>query len=294
LIEITNLTKCFGSFKALDKVSLSIADGESVCLLGENGAGKSTLIKCVLGMLEYSGEIKLNKNILNADSTEHRFDIGYIPQKSAFYDMRVDDVMSFFAVLRKADNKRIQESIEFTGLSEHTKKLTSELSGGLQQRLSFAVALLTDPPVFILDEPTSNLDASARLDMLKLVRNLNEAGKTILFSSHRMDEVEYLAQRIYILKAGKIVRQSERNRLGDDLGLFTKIILNINPELISQTEKLLNENGFTNISKNGAGLYINITDSEKIPALKKILDSNIKPQDIHIETPSMDEIIRSL
>lgn len=294
MIEITNLTKCFGSFKAIDNVSLSISDGESLCLLGENGAGKSTLIKCILGMLEYSGEIRLNNKILNADSTEHRFDIGYIPQKPAFYDMRIDDVMSFFAVLRKADNKRIEESIEFTGLAEHTKKLTSELSGGLQQRLSFAVALLTDPPVFILDEPTSNLDASARLDMLKLVKNLNEAGKTILFSSHRMDEVEYLARRVYILKSGKIVRQSERNRLGEDLGLFTKIILNIKPELIYQTEKLLNENGFTNISRNGAGLYINITDGEKISALKKILDSNIKPQDIHIETPSMDEIIRSL
>ncbi|NIP37604.1 MAG: ABC transporter ATP-binding protein [Candidatus Dadabacteria bacterium] len=294
MIEITDVTKKFGSFKALDGVSLHIGRAESVCLLGENGAGKSTLIKCILGMLEYSGQIKLNNKLLYPGSTDHKFDIGYIPQQPVFYDMKVDEVMSFFAVLRKADSAKINKSIEFTGLSDHTNKLTSELSGGLKQRLSFAVALLTDPPVLILDEPTSNLDASARLDLLKIVKTLNECGKTVLFSSHRMDEVEYLAERVYVLKAAKIVKESTQKQLADNLGLKTKIVLNIKPDLLSSTEKLLSAKGLTSISRNGAGLYVNIEKGEKLTALKIILENNIAADDISIETPSMDEIIRSL
>ncbi|NIP29788.1 MAG: ATP-binding cassette domain-containing protein [Candidatus Dadabacteria bacterium] len=294
MIEITNLTKKFGNFKALDDVTLNISSGESVCLLGENGAGKSTLIKCILGMLDYSGEIKLNGMLLNPSSTNHKFDIGYIPQQPVFYDMKVDELMSFFAVLRQADITKVEESIEFTGLSDHTNKLTSELSGGLQQRLSFAVALITDPPILILDEPTSNLDASARLDMLKLVKSLNQSGKTVLFSSHRMDEVEYLAGRVYILKSGKIVKESIQKQLTKNLGLKTKIVLNVHSDLISNTVQLLKANGLNNVSRNGAFLYVNIDGDMKLKALKIILENNIAADDIRIETPSMDEIIRSL
>ena len=293
MIEVTELTKLFGNFKALDCISLSIADGESVCLLGENGAGKSTLIKCILGMLEYSGQIKLNSLIIEPGATEHRFDIGYIPQEPIFYDMKVDELISFFGVLRRVDKEKINESLEIAGLLEHSSKHTSELSGGLKQRLSFAIALISDPPILILDEPTSNLDASARLDLLELVKKLKETGKTVLFSSHRMDEVEFLADRVYVLKKGRIIKESAENRLTQELGLKTKIIVNVNKADTQKTIDILKNCGFNLISQNGAGILVSIDDDEKAGALKKILNSGIAVNDIAIEAPSMDEIMRS-
>ena len=293
MIEITNLTKLFGNFKALDCVSLSIADGESVCLLGENGAGKSTLIKCILGMLEYTGQIKLNNLLIDTDSSLHKFDIGYIPQEPIFYDMKVDELISFFGILRRVDKEKINESLEIAGLHEHRDKHTSELSGGLKQRLSFAIALISDPPVLILDEPTSNLDASARLDLLELVKKLKETGKTVLFSSHRLDEVEFLADRVYVLKKGRIIKESAENELTQQLGLKTKIIVNVNKADTRKTMDILKSCGFNLISQNGAGILVSIDDGEKAGALKKILNSGIAVPDINIEAPSMYEIRRS-
>jgi ABC-type multidrug transport system ATPase subunit len=294
LIEIINLTKNYGIFKALDSVSLKIDTGESVCLLGENGAGKSTLIKCILGMLEYSGDIKINNYRIEADSVKHKFDIGYIPQEPIFYDMKVDELISFFGILRDANKNKIEESLEITGLIEHRDKHTSELSGGLKQRLSFAIALISGPPVLILDEPTSNLDASARLDLMKLVKELKVMGKTVLFSSHRLDEVEFLADRVYLLKNGRVIHESSEKDLINRLGLKSKIILSVEKSDSQLAVETLKSCGFTLLTQNGFGISFNIDNSEKLSVLKQILDSKIKLNDLTIETPTMDEIIRSL
>lgn len=294
MIEIINLTKNYGSFKALDNVSLKIDTGESVCLLGENGAGKSTLIKCILGMLEFTGTIKINTNIINTALVSHKLDIGYIPQEPVFYDMKVNELLSFFATLRKSDRNRIDDSLNITGLTEHMNKRTSELSGGLKQRLSFAIALLSDPPVLILDEPTSNLDAYARLDLMKLVKELKVMGKTVLFSSHRLDEVELLADRVYILKKGKVINESTEKNLIDNLGLKTKIILLVDNSKNEAAVRILKSIGINTISQNGAGISINVENSSKLRVMKQILGSQIELIDLRVEAPTMDEIIRSL
>ncbi len=294
MIEIIDLTKKYGNFKALDNVSLKIDTGQSVCLLGENGAGKSTLIKCTLGMLEFTGAIKINNKIIDTDTVRHKLDIGYIPQEPVFYDMKVDELLSFFAVLRKSNKSRIDDSLNITGLTEHMNKRTSELSGGLKQRLSFAIALLSDPPVLILDEPTSNLDAYARLDLLKLVKKLKQMGKTVLFSSHRLDEVELLADRVYILKKGKVINESTERNLIDNLGLKTKIILSVDNRNSLTAIETLKHIGIEAISQNGTGISINVESSTKLHVMKKILESGIELNDLRVEAPTMDEIIRSL
>lgn len=294
MIEIIDLTKNYGGFKALDCVSLRIDTGESVCLLGENGAGKSTLIKCILGMLEFTGAIKINNKIIDTETVNHKLDIGYIPQEPVFYDMKVDELLSFFAVLRKSDKSRIDDSLNITGLNEHMNKRTSELSGGLKQRLSFAIALLSDPPVLMLDEPTSNLDAHARLDLLNLVKKLKLMGKTVLFSSHRLDEVEFLADRVYILRKGKVINESTEKNLIENLGLKTKIILSVENQNSKITLDILKSLGITAISQNGTGISIDVENSKKLHVMKKILESTIELIDLRVETPTMDEIIRSL
>ncbi len=294
MIEINKLTKKFGQFIALDSISVKITEGESVCLLGENGAGKSTLIKCILGMLDYSGEIYVNNEEIKVDTKKHKFNIGYIPQEPVFYDMTIKDIISFFGILRNASKEKIKESIEITGLQEHENKLTSELSGGLKQRLSFAIALISDPSILILDEPTSNLDASARLDLINLVKRLKETGKTVLFSSHRLDEVDFLADRVYVLKRGKVVYEGLKENLINKLGLKTKIILSVDKSITDSALNTLRSNGFEIFSQNGYGLSVQINNNEKLQALRKILDSDIKFNDLSIETPSMEEIISSL
>ena len=208
--------------------------------------------------------------------------------------MRVDEIISFFGILRKADQKRINDCLEISGLTEHKNKNTSELSGGLKQRLSFAIALISDPPVLILDEPTSNLDASARLDLMQFVKKLKETGKTVLFSSHRLDEVEFLADRVYILKKGKIINESSEKNLISKLGLKTKIIVSVDKAHVQHTIDTLKNYGFNFLSQNGTGISVHIDINEKLIAIKKILDSDIKLDDLRIETPTMDEIIRSL
>ena len=294
MIEIIKLTKNYGSFKALDNVSMKIDSGESVCLLGENGAGKSTLIKCILGMLEFSGCIKINGNTIDADSVNHKFEIGYIPQEPVFYDVKVDELLSFFAVLRKADRQKIEESLSITGLADHANKKTSELSGGLRQRLSFAIALLSDPSFLILDEPTSNLDAHARLELMNLVGKLKQMGKTVLFSSHRLDEVELLADRVYILKKGSLIIDSIEKNLTDTLGLKTRILLSVDSSFTQLTVDALKSMGIYPVSQNGRGITIYVDNSRKLEMIKQILDSEIKLNDLSVETPTMDEIIRSL
>jgi ABC-type multidrug transport system ATPase subunit len=132
--------------------------------------------------------------------------VGYVPQEMAFYDERVRATLSFYAQLKQVPEARVDELIDRLGLAGHAQALVSALSGGLKQRLALAVALLADPPVLLLDEPTANLDAAAQQDYLRLLADLRtHEGKTILFASHRLEEVEALANRVLLLEQGQLV-----------------------------------------------------------------------------------------
>ena len=291
MIEVSELTKAFGDTIAVNRVSFIVEKGESVALLGPNGAGKSTLIRCILGILNFSGEIKLNGLNIKKHKKESKNLIGYIPQEPAFYDMTALEILSFFASIRKADREGIERTLDVVGLREHITKNTSALSGGMRQRLSFAIALLSDSPILILDEPTSNLDARGRTEFLKLVKQSKDGGKTVLFSSHRLEEVEFLADRVFVMKSGRLVLESSPRNLSDALGLKTKLYLTIPQPGIKNAITLLEQEGFSDISLNGTRLSINITNSEKTPLIKKLLVSGINIEDFYIEEPSLEDIM---
>lgn len=207
MIQTSHLTKKFGRFLALDDVSLQVGEGEVVALWGPNGAGKSTLVRCLLGLLPFSGAATIAGVDVHKHGKAARRLIGYVPQEPALFDdLRVDEAALFFGRLKRASAEEVRRMLVEVHLVPHAKKRVRELSGGLKQRLSLGLARLTDPPVILMDEPTASLDAETRAELLGDVARLRERGKTVLLISHRPEEVQQLADRIITLEAGRIVR----------------------------------------------------------------------------------------
>jgi ABC-type multidrug transport system ATPase subunit len=291
MIEVREVTKCFGNIKAVDYVSFSINRGEAVALLGPNGAGKSTLIKCVLGLLDFTGEITLNGLNIKNNTKEAKDLIGYVPQEPKFYDMSALEILSFFGAIRRVNKGRVEEVLDLVGLKEHVLKPTSALSGGMRQRLSFAIALLSNPPILILDEPTSNLDAYGRADFLKLIKELKKNGKTVLFSSHRLDEVDFLADTVLVMKSGRLVLESPPSRLGELLGLKMKLYIKVPSPSLKVALEILNKNGFKETGLNGNRIFMQVTSNERILPVRTLLLAEVPVDDFNIEEPSMEMIM---
>jgi ABC-type multidrug transport system ATPase subunit/ABC-type transport system involved in multi-copper enzyme maturation permease subunit len=206
MIEIHEVSKFYGSVAALRDVSLSVAPGELVLLLGANGAGKSTLVRSVLGILPYHGEIRVAGMDPLVDGKRVRGRIGYMAQGGGLHgDLTVAETIDFYSALRGVDGARGHELLAGVGLSGALEARVAELSGGMLQRLSFALACLSDPPVLLLDEPTASLDAASRLAVGERLRRLADDGKAILLSTHVETQLEGFADRAVTLEAGRIV-----------------------------------------------------------------------------------------
>lgn len=235
-ISVQHVTKRFGSHVILKDLSFEIPAGESLALWGPNGAGKTTLIKSILGVHNFDGSITLAGQDVRRQGRAVRQSIGYVPQELAFVDLSARAALTFYARLKRVDAQRVEDLLQQVGLSEHADKLLGALSGGMKQRLALAAALLADPPVLILDEPTANLDAAARADFIQLVSELRTTGKTIVFSSHRLDEVEALADRVLVLKDGSAQGVFTINELLQHLG--EPITLRVQVEAVRLNEAL--------------------------------------------------------
>lgn len=207
MIEMRNITKRFGRFVAVDNVSLDISSGESVALWGPNGAGKSTLIRCLLGLLPFKGDASVGGLSVRRYGKAARRLMGYLPQEPALFDdLRVVEVTMLFARLKRASINEARRMLGDIGLDQHARKRVRQLSGGMKQRLALGLALLNDPPAIVLDEPTSHLDESGRMELLDDIDRLRRVGKTILLISHRPEEVKQIADRVVTLESGRIVR----------------------------------------------------------------------------------------
>ena len=208
MIEIKNITKLYGEQKALDDVSFSVAKGEIVGLLGPNGAGKSTLMKIITCYLPPTdGEVTVDGHSIYDDSLAVRRQIGYLPEHNPLYlDMYVREYLRFAAGLSgvKDKNRRADEMIELTGLGPEAGKRIAQLSKGYRQRVGLAQALIHDPQVLILDEPTTGLDPNQLEFIRSVIRNVGKQ-KAVLLSTHIMQEVEAMCSRAIIIDHGHIV-----------------------------------------------------------------------------------------
>lgn len=219
VLEIHHLTKKFGDFVAVDNISLSIEEGEIFGLLGANGAGKSTTIHMISSLLRSNeGEILiLGKNI-----AKHRkfakMNIGIVPQDLAIYeDLTAYENVKFFAGLyglRGAQlRNRVEEALQFVGLSDKHKSFPKNFSGGMKRRLNIACAIAHRPKLIIMDEPTVGIDPHSRNYILESVKKLNAMGCTIIYTSHYMEEVEEICTRIAIVDHGKIIAEGTKEQL---------------------------------------------------------------------------------
>ena len=217
-IQVKEVSKFYGKQKALDNLSFEISDAEVVGFLGPNGAGKSTMMKIITGFLpQSSGDVFVNGLNVMEHSLEVRKQIGYLPEHNPLYlDMYVKEYLEYVAGIYKlGENKRqrVNEMVELTGLGLEQKKKIGALSKGYRQRVGLAQALIHDPKVLILDEPTTGLDPNQLIEVRQLIQNIGKE-KTVMLSTHIMQEVEAICDRVLIINKGQLVAdQAPKNML---------------------------------------------------------------------------------
>lgn len=213
-IEVKNISKSYGNQKALDNISFSIKKGEIVGFLGPNGAGKSTLMKILTTYLSADeGTALVNEQDVNHQPKAVQLSIGYLPEHNPLYlDLYIREYLAFNADVYKVAKSRIEDVIQLTGLNTESHKKISQLSKGYRQRVGLANALLHNPDVLILDEPTTGLDPNQLLEIRNLIKNAGK-NKTVFLSTHIMQEVEAICDRVIIINKGKIVADKKLDHL---------------------------------------------------------------------------------
>ena len=213
-IAIQNISKSYGTQKALDSISFSINKGEIVGFLGPNGAGKSTLMKILTTYLTADeGSAKVNGFDVSSQQKEVQLSIGYLPEHNPLYlDLYVREYLAFNADVYKVAKFRIEEVIQLTGLTSESHKKIGQLSKGYRQRVGLANALLHNPDVLILDEPTTGLDPNQLVEIRNVIKNAGK-DKTVFLSTHIMQEVEAICDRVIIIDKGKIVADKQLEKL---------------------------------------------------------------------------------
>lgn len=216
-IEVVGVTKLYGNQKALDNISFKVNKPEIVGFLGPNGAGKSTMMKILTTYIHANeGTAKINGYDVNNNVKQVQQSVGYLPEHNPLYlDMYVKEYLNFNASIYKIDKTRINEVIEQTGLTMESHKKIIQLSKGYRQRVGLANALLHNPDVLILDEPTTGLDPNQLIDIRNLIKSIGKT-KTVFLSTHIMQEVEAICDRVIIINEGKIVADKKLQELRDE------------------------------------------------------------------------------
>ena len=216
-IEVQNVSKSYGNQKALDQVSFSVKKGEIVGFLGPNGAGKSTLMKILTTFISADeGTASVNGNNVTKNPKLVQQSVGYLPEHNPLYlDLYVREYLAFNADVYKIEKSRIEEVIEITGLTSESHKKIGQLSKGYRQRVGLATALLHNPAVLILDEPTTGLDPNQLVEIRNVIKNVGK-DKTVFLSTHIMQEVEAICDRVIIIDKGKIVTDKQLTKLVSD------------------------------------------------------------------------------
>ena len=204
-LQISNLTKTFGTITAVDKLDLKAHPGSVIALLGPNGAGKSTLMNMIAGYLAPdSGKIEVLEEDIALHPLEAKKAIGFLPEGSPLYpDMSVKNFLQYLGELKGVSAKRLQEVAELAQITPVWQQRNETLSKGYQRRVGFAASILSDPPILLLDEPTDGLDPNQKEHIQKLIRQMGKE-KTILISTHLLDEAETIADRIVVMDKGQI------------------------------------------------------------------------------------------
>jgi len=282
MITITSVTKRFGRAAAVDDISLDIAAGESVALWGANGAGKSTLIRCVLGLHHFKGRITVGGFDVQREGKHARALIGHAPQELGFHeDLRAGEAIGLFAALRGVRGRRAADELAKVGLHGQERKRMRELSGGMKQRLALAVAMLGDPPVLVLDEVTASLDACGRSELLELLTRLAGGTRTVLFASHRVDEIALLAHRVVSLERGRVTSVTGSAEFAGRLGTEGVLHLALRAEMREPAIGALRAAGLDPRS-NGIGILVPLPSGQRAVPFRVLAEARIEVDDFEL------------
>ncbi len=295
-VEIDGLVKRFGSFVAVDRVSLAVRRGEIFGFLGPNGAGKSTTIRMLCGLLAPTeGRATVGGYDVATEPESIKRSIGYMSQKFSLYDdLEVEENIDFFSGIYgvPADIRRARKEyvLKLAGLEEKRRTMTRLLAGGWKQRLALGCAILHDPPILFLDEPTSGVDPIARRGFWDLIYELSEAGRTVFVSTHYMDEAEY-CHRLALMYRGRIIALGAPDELKSALTSHQLMDLESSDPLESM-KALDGVGGIYDVAVFGAGLHVTVDDArEAAPRIRELLATRgIAVNRLESIRPSMEDV----
>lgn len=302
VISVKNLTKKYKNLTAIDNLSFDVHEGEILGLLGPNGSGKSTTINCLLSLLNFEqGTIKIFDKEMTPESYDIKRNIGVIFQEVAVFDeLTIYENIDYFCGLYITDKKQraeyIEDAIKLVGLEEFKKFYPKQLSGGLLRRLNIACGIAHKPKLIFLDEPTVAVDPQSRNNILDGIKELRDAGATILYTTHYMEEVELLCDRIIILDKGKIIAQGTTEELKDLAKIEEKITVEIENITAETLEKIKDFKTVEEVTLNKNILLVTYKKGNN--NLRKLIDfleeNKVTYNKIFSERPTLNDVFLEL
>ena len=302
LIEVRGLVKKYKELTAVDNLDLDVKKGEILGLLGPNGSGKSTTINCILSLLKKdAGSVKIFGKEMSADAYDIKKKIGVVFQDVAVYDeLSVYENIDYFCGLYIQDKnerkKLVERALELVSLNDFVKFKPKKLSGGLLRRLNIACGIAHKPEIIILDEPTVAVDPQSRNNILEGIKKLNKEGSTIIYTSHYMDEVDFLCDDIVIIDKGKVIAKGTSEQLKDMIEMNEKISFtskDLNEDIINKIKSLPHLLDFEN--KDGsAKLDFAHGDGYLMKLIKLLDEENVQYSSLNVEKPSLNDVFLEL
>ena len=302
MIEVKNLTKCYGSLKAVDDISFSVDSGEVLGFLGPNGAGKSTTMNIITGYISSTaGTVTIDGYEILDEPKKAKQKIGYLPELPPLYpDMTVRKYLEFMFELKKVKlpkKEHINEVMRLVGIKDKGDRIIKNLSKGYRQRVGFAQALLGNPPVLILDEPTVGLDPKQIIEFRKLIRSLGKK-HTVIFSSHVLSEVSATCDRVIVISNGKIAADGKTDELSQSISGKKKLSLIVDSESGDVGAELKKIPGVTKVEKvrgfsNGSVKY-SVSYSKDEDIRKDVFNAMVRLDAPILEMQSGDETLEDM
>ncbi len=302
IIEVKNLTKEYKTLKAVDDLSFEVKEGEILGLLGPNGSGKSTTINCILSLLNFSkGKIKIFDKNMSPDAYDLKAKIGVVFQDvSVFDELTVYENIDYFCGLYIEDNetrkKYIADAISLVGLENFEKYYPKQLSGGLLRRLNIACGIAHKPKIIFLDEPTVAVDPQSRNNILDGIKKLRDNGATIVYTTHYMEEVEMLCDRVIILDKGKILATGTCNELKSLANIEEKITIEVENFDMKNMEKISNLKNVSDVVFGENTLIITFKKGKNnlVEIMDFLKENKIIYNKIFSERPTLNDVFLEL
>ena len=302
IIEVKNLTKEYKKLKAIDNLSFEVKKGEILGLLGPNGSGKSTTINCILSLLKFNnGSIKIFGEEMKPNAYDIKRKIGVVFQDIAvFNELTVYENVDYFCGLYIKDKSTrkqyIAEAISLVGLEEFRRFYPKQLSGGLLRRLNIACGIAHKPEIIILDEPTVAVDPQSRNNILEGIKKLREKGATIIYTTHYMEEVEIICDRVIILDKGKILATGTTDKLKKLASIEEKITVEVNNLNESHIEKLKKSKNVAEVTYTNNILLVTYKegDNNLVSLMDYLKKESVKYNKIYSERPTLNDVFLEL